>query len=268
MRRLFDLTVVSIWVLSLVGLVWHDLWPTWTASSPPVLVPSGGKDTPIQMQFALDSQAWGSLGRSWVQFWRLETGAVAGSTTVLQAGPIRRPIRIETNLNFDKDDRLDQLKIWVYGLPVSPVRIEAESFGEDFPCRIRIGDQQHDFTLRQEQATAFGEVFRPFVYLKGLQIGQTWRMAGINPLGSLWGEDPAPTPIVVKVVGKETIDHLGRPVECFRVQAQNATAWVDADGRVLLQTVQVPVLGTISIRLLDGFDEQALTKVREEAAQW
>lgn len=264
MRRLFDLTVVSIWLVSLAGLAWHDLWPSWTAGAPPLTVPAGGMDKPVRMQFALESRNWGKLGRSWAEFWRMEGGAVARSTTVLEAGPIRRTIRVETNLNFDKVDRLDQLKIWVYGLPVSPVQIEAESYGEDFPCRIRIGDQKHDFTLRQEMASAFSEVFRPFVYLKDLKVGQTWRIASINPMGTLWGEDPAPTPIVARVTGKETIEHLGRKVECFRVEAQDAVAWVAPDGRVLLQTVQAPMLGTISIRLLDGFDEEALFQARQE----
>jgi hypothetical protein len=268
MRRLFDLAVVTVWLASLAGLAWHDLWPAWSAGTPPLTVPAGQADKPVRMQFVIQAAHGGNLGRSWAEFWRMESGAVARSTTVLEAGPFRRTIRVETNLNYDKADRLDQLKIWVYGLPVSPVRVEAESYGEDFPCRIRIGNQQHDFTLRQEMASAFGEVFRPFVYLKGLKVGQTWRIASINPVGTLWGEDPAPTPIVARVTGLETIEHLGRMVECFRVEVKDAVAWVDSDGRVLLQTVQAPMLGTISIRLLDGFDEQALLKVRQEETTW
>jgi hypothetical protein len=264
MRRLFDLTVVSIWLVSLAGLAWHDLLPAWSAGLPPLAVPAGGVDKPVRMQFAIEARRGGQFGRSWAEFWRLDSGVVARSTTVLDIGPIRRTIRVETNLNFDKDDRLDQLKIWVYGLPVSPVQIEAESYGEDFPCRIRLGDQQHDFTLRQEMASAFSEVLRPFVYLKDLHVGQTWRIASINPVGTLWGEDPAPTPIVARVTGKEMIDYLGAKVDCFRVEAQGAVAWVAPDGRVLLQTVQVPMLGTISIRLLDGFDDEALLQARQE----
>jgi hypothetical protein len=268
MKRLFDITVIAIWVASLAGLVWHDLWPAWTAGTAPLVVPDGGIDKPVQMQFVIDAGRWGRIGRSWAEFWRMETGAVARSTTVLEAGPVRRTVRIESTVNYDTQDRLDQMKIWVYGLPISPVQIEAQSYGEDFPCRIRIGEQQHDFTLRQEMATAFGEVLRPFVYLKGLKVGQTWRIASINPLGSLWGEDPTPTPIVARVVRRETIEHLGRRVECFRVEAQDAVAWVDDDGRVLLQQVRAPMLGTISIRLLDGFDEEALHAAREKVAQW
>jgi hypothetical protein len=251
MKRLFDITVIAIWVASLAGLVWHDLWPAWTAGTAPLVVPDGGIDKPVQMQFVIDAGRWGRIGRSWAEF-----------------GPVRRTVRIESTVNYDTQDRLDQMKIWVYGLPISPVQIEAQSYGEDFPCRIRIGEQQHDFTLRQEMATAFGEVLRPFVYLKGLKVGQTWRIASINPLGSLWGEDPTPTPIVARVVRRETIEHLGRRVECFRVEAQDAVAWVDDDGRVLLQQVRAPMLGTISIRLLDGFDEEALHAAREKVAQW
>jgi hypothetical protein len=233
-----------------------------------LVVPAGTIDKPVQMQFAIESQRWGPLGQSWAEFWRLETGAVARSTTVFEAGPIHRTIRVESNLNYDRQDHLDQARIWVYGLPMGSVQIEAESYGQDFPCRIRIGDQQHDFTLRQDIATAFAEVFRPFVYLKGLKVGQTWRLTSINPVGSLWGEDPAPVPIVARVTGRETIEHLGRRVECFRVEAKDTVAWVDDDGRVLLQEVRAPMMGTISIRLLDGFDEQAQRKAREKVTQW
>ncbi len=117
-------------------------------------------------------------------------------------------------------------------------------------------------------ASAVGEVFRPFVYLKDLKVGQTWRITSINPIGSLWGEEPTPTPVVVKVTGRETIEHLGRRVECFRVEAKDTVAWVDDDGRVLLQQVEAPMLGTISIRLLDGFDEKAMHAARETAESW
>ncbi len=91
------------------------------------MVPAGGIDKPVRMQFAIEARRGGELGRSWAEFWRLEGGAVARSTTVLSGGPIHRPICVETNLNYDRQDRLDQLRIWVYGLPVSPVQVEAES---------------------------------------------------------------------------------------------------------------------------------------------
>lgn len=268
MRRLFDLTIVAIWLASAAGLFWHDVWPAWSAGAAPGMVPPGGTDKPVRMQFAIQGQRGGLLGRSWAEFWRLEGGAVARSTTVLSGGPVRSPIRVETNLNYDRQDRLDQLRIWVYGLPISPVQVEAESYGEDFPCRIRVGSQRYDFSLGAEVASAVGEVFRPFVYLKGLKVGQTWRITSINPIGSLWGEEPTPAPVIAKVMGRETIEHLGRRVECFRVEAKETAAWVDDDGRVLLQQVQAPMLGTISIRLLDGFDEEALHEAREAVAGW
>lgn len=261
MRRLFDLTIVAIWLCSLAALVWHDVWPTWTAGAPPIQVPPGEVDKPIRMQFAIDAKRWGHIGQSWAEFWRMNSGAMARSTTVLEAGPLRKPIRVDSYVGFGDKDRLDEMKVWVYGLPAK-VEVEAASYGEDFPCIIRVGDQRHEFTLRQEMASAFAEVFRPFVYLKGLHVGQTWRIASINPLGSLWGEDPAPQPVVARVVSREEIEHLGRKVDCFRVETQGAAAWVDDEGRVLLQEVDLPMLGKVSIRLLDDFDQEALRKAR------
>lgn len=263
MRRLFDLTIVTIWLLSMAGLVWHDVWPTLTAGSPPVQVPLGGRDKPVQMQFAINTERWGSIGQSWAEFWRAETGAIARSTTLLRAGPLRKAIRVDTHMAFDSRDRLEEIKVWVYGLPM-PVTLEAASYGDDLPCVIMIGQQQHEFTLRRSAASAFAEVFRPFVYLKDLHVGQTWRIASINPLGSLWGQDPTPQPVVARVARREPIRHLGRTVECFRVETQGAVAWVDDQGRVLLQEVDLPVLGKVTIRLLDGFDQSALQQAEQQ----
>jgi len=267
MRRLFDLTVVSIWVLSLAGLIWHDLLPAWTAGQPPSTVPLGSTDEPVRIQFDIQAERWGRIGQSWVQFWRTEAGAMARSTTLLTGGPLASPVRVETDVRYDRQDRLDELHVWVYGLPWS-VHFQAASYGQDFPCVIEVGERRHEFTLRAELASAFAEVFRPFVYLRGLQVGQTWRLTSVNPLGTLWGQMPTPTPIVARVVGKEQITHAGRRVECFRVETDRAVAWVDEAGRVLVQRVEAPVLGTMTIRMLDGFDEAALGRARAAVSRW
>lgn len=261
MRRLLELTIITCWLFSLAALVWHDVWPAWTAGSPPTQVPTAQGGAPIRMQFAISARMYGPIGQSWTEFWRIESGAVARSTTRLKAPFLPRTVLVESHLGFDKMDHLDELKLWVSGLAMK-VEVEAASYGEDFPCIITIGEQRHTFTLRQDMASVFAEVLRPFVYLKGLHVGQTWRIASINPLGSLWGEDPSPQPVVAKVVGREPIEHLGRTVDCFRVQTQGAVAWVDDEGQVLLQEVDLPMLGKVSIRLLDGFDEEALQQAR------
>lgn len=262
MRHLFDLTIVTVWCCSLAGLVWHDMWPSWTAGSPPLQVPMGQIEKPIQMQFAIDSQRFGHMGSSWVEFWRMEAGVIARSTTLLEAHPFRKTIRVDSHVGFNPSGHVDDLKVWVYGLPAQ-VMVEAASYGEDFPCIVTVGDQRHEFTLQKERAAAFAEVFQPFVYLKGLRVGQTWRIASINLLGSLWGEDPSPQPVIARVISREQIDHLGRKVECFRVETQGAAAWVDDQGRVLLQEVDLPMLGKASIRLQEGFDQKALQRARE-----
>jgi hypothetical protein len=261
MRRLFDLTIATVWLCSLAGLVWHDVWPVWTAGWPPVQVPAGEAEKPVRMQFAIDSQRFGRMGQSWAEFRQLDTGAIARSTTLLESGALRKAIRVESHTGFNNKGRLDEFRLWVYGLPVQ-VTIEAASYGGDFPCIVTVGDERHEFTLQQETASALAEVFRPFVYLKGLHVGQTWRIASINPLGSLWGEDPAPEPVVARVAGRESIQYLGQTVPCFRVETRGAVAWVDDQGQVLLQEVELPMLGKVSIRLLDGFDQEALLKAR------
>ncbi len=234
--------------------------------APPVQVPVGGEKKPVRMQFVIDSQRWGRIGQSWSEFWRIQSGAVARSTTLLTAGPFGKRVRVDSSLGFDARDQLDELKVWVHGLP-APVEIEAASYGQDFPCIITIGKQRHEFALRQDMASAFAEVFRPFVFLKGLRVGQTWRIASINPLGCLWGEDPTPEPIVARVTRRETVDYMGRKTECFRVETKGAVAWVDDQGRVLLQQVDLPVLGKVSIRLLERFDEAGLRRAKDDSAE-
>ena len=56
--------------------------------------------------------------------------------------------------------------------------------------------------------------------------------------------------IVARVTRTENIEHGGKPVTCFVVETspQQIVAWVDSDGRVLVQEVEVPGFGRIQVR--------------------
>ena len=72
--------------------------------------------------------------------------------------------------------------------------------------------------------------------------------------------------VVVEVAGKETIEHQGRMVECFRVVARDVVAFADANGRVVEQRVRVPVIGGIVLRD-EPYDEAARQAARQRISR-
>ncbi len=65
----------------------------------------------------------------------------------------------------------------------------------------------------------------------------------------------ATSSVLVRVTGTESIEHNGRVVEAFRVEADRAVAWVTSDGRVLRQEVDLPLLGRLTL-IDEPFDQQ------------
>src|SRR5262249_35797568 len=96
----------------------------------------------------------------------------------------------------------------------------------------------------------------------GLYVGQTWRMRMLDFVAMLRDQTATMTPQLVQVTGREDIPHNGRTVSCFRIETDGATAWADASGRVLLQRVEMPLLGRLAGRD-EPFDSKARNSVRQ-----
>ena len=112
-----------------------------------------------------------------------------------------------------------------------------------------INDVSETFKISAAEAGLIGDVFRPFASLPELAVGQSWRMQVVNPVSVITGIGSRFMPLLVQVTGRETINAPdGRQVECFIVEAPSVRAWVDREGLVWVQQVELPVGGQITLR--------------------
>lgn len=256
------------------ALIYRDLLPTWLAGSPPVSDSDLRRHERRRIQLGIFDSRDRLVGRSWtVAELAGLTLHVESSTLLLglqlPGGVQTPPARIDTSLLYDAQRRLDRLSIRVLGLAAG-IELTGELVPPDmFPCRWRVGPLNGQFLLDADLTRALGDVIRPFDRLEGLYVGRTWLVKLFNPLGHILptaAGAPAPTPsmnaVLVRVTGRETIEHAGEHVYCFRVDAERATAWVAPDGRVLRQVVELPLLGRLTL-LDQPFDEDAYRRALE-----
>jgi len=262
-----DVAVVAIWLCSIVAVVQRDIVPLWTAEQAPSPLPAATDRKSLKVQFALEDQAGRQIGQSWVEFTQGSYGVIARSTTLIRLPGFPWQALIETDVQYDIHRKLSDLKLAVYGLPWK-VRFEAASYGQDFACQATVGERRYEFVIPEAAISGFTEAIRPFTYLHNLRVGQTWRIADVNLLSPLWGQTIDPQVLIAKVVAKETVKFGSRQVQCYRVETRRMTAWVSKDGRVLLQRITLPVVGTITIRMLDEFDDQKLLEARRAVRRW
>jgi hypothetical protein len=255
MNRLVGVAVVSVWLASVAALVAHDLWPRWAAQEPPAVV-LGGRDVQVGIFDSLGRR----VGSAWTSVAPSPGSTGIRSTTVLEHVRLLPPVRIESSLVYVKDE-LDQVQMRVYGAgPV--IALRGENMGGGFPCELTVGPIRRTFAFDARTMQAMGEAFRPFDVLSDLRVGQSWRVHLFDPLKQILGKQADFASVVVRVTGKEVIQHGGGSVECFRVEAPSVVAYVDSSGQVLEQRVQLPVIGTIVLR-----DEPLDRAAREQARQ-
>ncbi|MBK8269008.1 MAG: hypothetical protein IPK83_12165 [Planctomycetes bacterium] len=145
-------------------------------------------------------------------------------------------------MNYDSKAQLESFnfKLEIAGLSA---RVTGTRYDTEFACIAQVGDMTQTMALDGEVSRYLGDSLRPFTHLKGLRIGQTWRLRLIDPIALLRGSSVEFTTRLVKVVARETIEHGGEKVDCFRIETDGAVAWSNDAGQVLRQEVQVPLLG-------------------------
>ncbi len=262
LNRILGATIGLVWLASMSGLFVRDVWPAWTAQDPPA-----GVSNQIVERIGEDHQAGifdsrgHRAGTAWTSFMPLAGGILVHNSTVLNPFAGLPPSRIESKLQFVEDGTLDELELDVFGLPM-PISLRGQSYPPYFPCNLQVGTRRYSFRLQAASAALMGETMRPFSCLPNLHVGQAWRMQLFNPLSAVMDTQVRLRPILVRVTGRETIEHQGRSVDCFVVEAPRAKAWVDDAGRVLVQQVDVPLLGRFIIRD-EPYDEDLRRKTRE-----
>ncbi len=247
-----------------VALVLRDVVPGLMAGSPPDPEDGLPPGTRYESQLAILDAHGELVGRNWT------VAQTSGITMTVQSStlllPIRLPngvrtptVRVDTELGH-QERRIDSLVIRLHGLGVRTEMKGAFFPPDQFPCEWQVGEARGTFLLSADATRVFGDEFRPFYRLPGLYVGRTWRVKLINPLSQLmpsWGARAFSVDAsLVRVVGRESIQHAGRSVECFRVESDRAVTWADETGRVIRTDVEIPVLGKLSL-IDEPFDEEA-----------
>lgn len=256
-------------------LVWHDIWPNLTAGDPPqAMAPLADGNRPIEYQVGLFDKYGHRTGTAWSTY-RHNPGSTPTREDHINftALPLVGPTFIEIEFEYTLEAELDafHLKVWSNALPRSnsvtqaPLRVDGERFASVFGFSVRLGAAVETFKISGADAGLVGDAFRPFGRMVGLHVGQSWRMQVVNPISAVTGLGHRFATVLVRVTGREGIaDSQGRRVECFVVEARNAKAWVDDTGRVIVQEVDLPVQGRITLRD-EPFDESLLSAAK---AKW
>ncbi len=251
MARWFGIAVVLFWGAMMTSLFMHDIWPHWAAGEPPLQMPPE-KATKEESRYQSSiSSKLGRIGTSWVRFYNRDGNPLVHTQTLLDGLPFKLPpLLVDSELTYTEDKTLDSLRIQVHG---SPIRLEllGENYGMDFSCELITGpgpDDRLGFKLDADAAAMMSDAFRPFTLLKGLYVGKTWRIRLINPLPVLQGGKAEFESCLVRVTRRETIQHQGKAVECYKIESRNLRAWANDQGNVLVQEVDLPIFGTLTIR--------------------
>lgn len=253
MYRLFAIGVLLLWVSAMAALFVRDVWPAWTAQDPPPMT---------REQFARLHEQWQQysicggddrrLGTAWSHVVASGSNTTVYGTLVVEGLSFIPPVRIETVTEFDAAGGLDSFRLDLHGPAIPTIKVHGERRGIYFPCELQFGTLHRQANLDLAASRLIGEGLRPFTFLPTLSVGQSWRMQLLDPLSAVLGGKAQFKPIVARVTGMETIEHPARScemVECFVVQTHpgEAQAWVDPDGRVLVQEVEMPGLGKVRV---------------------
>lgn len=251
MYRLIAFGAAICWLAAMSALFVRDVWPAWTAQDPPPM--TADQLTGLvgrQEQYAIYDTQGKRLGTAWNNI-SDTAGTLSMYGTLLINGVTRIPvIRVETITEFDQAGGLDTFKLDVFGVPMTVIQVRGERHGIYFPCQLKLGPVEREVNLDMAASRMIGEAMRPFSFLPTLEVGQSWRMQILDPVKAVFARQTEFTSVVATVTSKETIEHNGEQVECFVVELNphEAKAWVDEHGRVLVQEVQMPGLGRLTVR--------------------
>jgi len=263
-QRAAGVAIVLFWAASMSWLVWHDVWPVLSAGEPPKAsaCPEAGRS---EYQVGLLNKYGHRLGTIWSTYEVVSTQPERTDVIHLHGFPILPSALIEIQSRFTRDGELDEFDLELTGLE-QPIKVHGERFASVYGFSAQVGLWHETFKVNAADAGLIGAVFQPFASLPGLHVGQTWRMQVVNPLALVTGFGPEFTPIVVKVTERQTMTTTdGREVDCLVVEAPGVRAWVQDNGLVVRQEVELPVGGTIVLRD-EPYDEEALRHARARFA--
>jgi hypothetical protein len=266
MNRAIGTLVTLTWLLAMGALIHRDILPFWQTQEPPAQnIPPG------RFQVAISDQQGRRIGTTWVTTMSVASFSLVVSTTRLDVGAlsglssVAGEMFVETELTYAADDTLDEFSLKLDSGTLSAV-VSGARYGSEYACTATVGSVTRTLSFDGELSSLLGDSLRPFTYLKGLRVGQSWRLRLIDPLALLKSRSLEFTTQLVRVTRRETIQHAGRAVECHRIETDGTAAWADDEGRVLRQEVQIPFLGKWVITT-EPFDEPSYERAKTVIGQ-
>jgi hypothetical protein len=266
MYRLFASGVVLLWVSAMTALFVRDVWPAWSAQDAPPLNRKQLADLPQrQEQFGIFKAGGERIGTARSDLQATPERTTIRGTIAINALGIIPALRIESETEFDSAGGLDSFDLRVIGIASTRITVRGERRGIYFPVEMHFGTFHRQANLDMSATRLIGDSMRPFTFLPTLHVGQSWRMQLLDPIAAALSGKTQFRPIVARVTRQETIEHLGKTVDCFVVETspQQVTAWVDAHGRVLVQEVDLPGFGRIQARE-EPYDEDLRNPTKPE----
>jgi hypothetical protein len=252
MYRLLAVGVFLLWVTAMVSLFIRDVLPAWTAQDPPAMSGDQFKRLDeLQQQFRIVDAQNRRLGTAWSDVTVIEGRETTISGTVaLDKVAMLPSVRINTKTTFDFGGAIDVFDMSVTGVLGQKIFVHGERRGIYFPVEMQFGPIHREVNLDFAASRMIGESLHPFAYLPTLRVGQSWRMQVLDPVAAIMAGRTDFKSVIATVTGKETIPHPTEPnatVECFVVETSPSPskAWVDANGHVFRQEVDMPVLGRL-----------------------
>lgn len=249
--------IVVFWLAAMSWLVARDLWPAWTAQSPPLLKISDRIEKEGHRGQSGLYDRLGRVGTIWTVYRPGENRVVREDIVRIDrfSLPIA-PLALTVNSVFTADGLLDEFTVRIVKDRLN-MRLHGERFHADFSFEFDIGRHRaHTFKLPLSEAGLITSGFNPLASLSDLHVGQKWRMQVFNPLSAVLGVGDRFIPMIVEVTGEETINTMDGPTRCLVVESNTGTrAWVSPDGIVYRQTAVLPVGGGLSI-VREAFDER------------
>jgi hypothetical protein len=256
--------IVPIWLSAMGWLVANDVWPGISAESPPPLEVTDWLQSieGRQTEYGIEA-ASGEIGTIWTKYTITESSIQREDVIYVQShiGELT-PLRVTVSSTFSADGKLDEFTLRMTNRDTR-MELHGERFHYDFSFTFEgTGIPVRTFKLPLTDAGMINGALNPFSQLSDLHVGKRWRMQVFNPFAAITGFGDKFMPLLVEVTGEETLKTPDGIIDCSVVEAANAKAFVDANGLVRLQEVILPIIGKLTIRYREGFDEDAANAAR------
>lgn len=260
--------IIPAWLAAMSWLVVHDVWPTLAAlPAPPLAVTEWLKTDGLRSRYLILDE-FGPIGTVWSEYF-IDEDAVRREdliwidrlAAVEKMAAEFTPLRLNVSSTYTGEGELDELTIRAENR-VAEMRLHGERFHADFSFVFESGPVERAFKVPLTEGRMISGALHPFGAMTNLRVGQRFRMQVVNPLASLTGFGSRFMPMVVEVTGEERITTPDGDWNCLIVESQRARAWIDANGAVIIQEIDLPILGKLRIVRQGSFDDEGRIRTR------